>query len=127
MLDLLTTGISDIMAVGSTPDVGAELEIHLEEQQESRSSAGRLGWQEAGMEPVRQIVQENPELAGTIKELMEGALARSTMHSYQGAITRYQEFCESAGYDRADITEKSIALRYPPRTPEGRFVYALPS
>jgi hypothetical protein len=96
------------MAAGSMPGVGAEIEILLDEQQESQSSAGRLGWQEVGMEPVRQIVQENPELAGTIKELMEGALAWSTMQSYQGAITRYQEFCESAGYDRADITEKSV-------------------
>jgi hypothetical protein len=96
------------MASSHTPDVGAEIEIYLEDQQESRGSSGRLGWQEAGIEPVREIVQENPELAGAVKGLMEGTLARSTMHTYQGAITRYQEFCESAGFNRADITEKSV-------------------
>jgi site-specific recombinase XerD len=39
---------------------------------------------------------------------MEGALARSTMNTYQGAVTRYQEFCESAGYDGSDIPEESV-------------------
>jgi hypothetical protein len=96
------------MTSGHTPDVGAELEINLEGQHEPIGGSGRLGWQEAGMEPVREIVQENPELAEAVKELMEGALARSTMNTYQGTVTRYQEFCESAGYDRSDIPEKSV-------------------
>ncbi len=58
------------------------------------------------MEPVIEIVQENPELAEAVQELMEGALARSTMNTYQGAVTRYQEFCESGGYDRSAVVGK---------------------
>jgi hypothetical protein len=55
------------------PDVGAEIEIPLEDRQEPRGSSGRLWWQEAGMESVREIVQEIPEWTGAVKELMEGA------------------------------------------------------
>jgi hypothetical protein len=42
------------MTSGHTPDVGAELKINLEGQHEPRGSSGRLGGQEAGMEPVRE-------------------------------------------------------------------------
>jgi hypothetical protein len=61
------------MASSHMPDVGAEIEIPLEDRQEPRGSSGRLWWQEAGMESVREIVQEIPEWTGAVKELMEGA------------------------------------------------------
>ncbi|MFN9904191.1 MAG: phage integrase N-terminal SAM-like domain-containing protein, partial [bacterium] len=68
----------------------------------------RVGWNQPGMEPVMEIMQENPELAGHAQEIMNNVLAKSTIHGYQGAIRRYQDFCETEDYDRTIISEKSI-------------------
>jgi hypothetical protein len=39
---------------------------------------------------------------------MDNMLAKSSIHGYQGAIQRYQDFCEAENYDRTIISEKSI-------------------
>ncbi len=63
---------------------------------------------ESGLEPAWHGTghgdHENPELAGHAQEIMN----KSTIHGYQGAIRRYQDFCEAENYDRTIISEKSI-------------------
>jgi hypothetical protein len=94
-------------------DIGLAIEIQGPDGVEiihrgAEQSGTRVGWNQPGMEPVTEIMQENPELAGYAQEIMNNVLAKSTIHSYQGAIRRYQDFCEAENYDRTIISEKSI-------------------
>jgi hypothetical protein len=94
-------------------DIGLAIEIQGPEGVEiihrgAEHSGTRVGWNQPGMEPVMEIMQENPDLAGHAQEIMDNVLAKSTIHGYQGAIRRYQDFCETESYDRTIISEKSI-------------------
>ena len=92
----------------SKMDFVEEIVIQADLQGAAAQGGERIGWEEPGMRPVANIVRQNPQLADSVKEIMEGALAFSTMKTYQRAVTRYQNFCEIFGYDRSDITEQSI-------------------
>ncbi len=91
-------------------DIGLAIEIQGPDGVEiihrgAEQTGTRVGWNQPGMEPVMEIMQENLELAGHAQEIV---LAKSTIHGYQGAIRRYQDFCEAENYDRTIISEKSI-------------------
>jgi hypothetical protein len=96
------------LGIIEVPEWVQEVEVPPAQSTAPDTGADRLGWEEPGMGPVADIVRQNPELAGTVSELMEGALARNTMVTYQKAVARYQNFCETVGYDRAIITEKTV-------------------
>ncbi len=68
----------------------------------------RVGWNQPGMEPIMEIMQENPELARHAQEILDNVLAKSTIQGYQGDIRWYQDFCETENYDRTIISEKSL-------------------
>lgn len=45
---------------------------------DGRQTDGKIGWGKAGMAPIENILREDPSLAGTVKKLMEGPVAKST-------------------------------------------------
>jgi hypothetical protein len=63
------------------------------------------------MEPVGELMRENPDLVNFAQEIMNNVLSKSTIQSYQGAIQKYQDFCNSVHHDRAEFSEK-ILLHY---------------
>jgi hypothetical protein len=93
------------------PD-GTEMVYRPAEGQEQQQGSGtRVGWDQPGMEPVGELMRENPELANFAQEIMNNVLSKSTIQNYQGAIRKYQDFCDSVNHDRAEFSEK-IILHY---------------
>jgi len=91
------------------PDWVREVEVEIDPRSVGRKEAqAHIGWNAPGMEAVAEIVTENPELSATIQELQDNVLAKNTLRNYQTAITRYQDFCATVGYDRSIITEETV-------------------
>jgi hypothetical protein len=80
-------------------------------QAQQYGNGTRVGWGQPGMEPVGELMWENPDLENFAQEIMNNVLSKSTIQSYQGAIRKYKEFCDSVNDDRAEFSEK-ILLHY---------------
>ncbi len=70
----------------------------------------RVGWDQPGMESVRELMRESPDLANFAQEIMKNALSKSTIQSYQGAIRKYQNFCDLVHHDQAEFSEKFLGI-----------------
>ncbi len=72
-------------------------------QAQQQGIGTRVGWDQPGMEPVGELMRENPELANFAQEIMNNVLSKSTIQNYQGAIRKYQDFCDSGNHDRRNF------------------------
>jgi hypothetical protein len=90
-------------------DVAIELEVHTE-QTPVRDQATTLpfGLHHQDIGPLDEILAANPELKQTAHDLLNKPLAKSTMTHYGAAIRKYEEFCNSNGYNYKVPTEKSV-------------------
>ena len=70
-----------------------------------------LGLRKDQMEPVEEILEQDPMLKESLQEIMGKQLAAGTMSNYQSAVIRFQNFCETVEQDYTDISEK-IVIHY---------------
>jgi len=70
-----------------------------------------FGLQTEDIPGVGQLVADHPGIADAMQQLLAAPLAASTMKGYDGAVHKFQKFCEEHGYDYTEPTEK-IMMHY---------------
>jgi hypothetical protein len=111
-----------VMDMAQDMELGLQIEIQgpdgieqvyraADGQAQQYGNGTRVGWDLPGMEPVGELMRENPDHKNFAQEIMNNVLSKSTIQSYQGAIRKYQDFCDSVHHDQAEFSEK-ILLHY---------------
>lgn len=114
MENWLEIGAEEVVLTEETSTVAAEEAATSSGRARIAKRSGKIcpfGLETEQVATVQGLVQKHPELATSMKQLLNGPLAESTMKGYDSAVKKFKNFCEVHGYGFDKPTE-AVLMHY---------------